>query len=228
MPTKQVELLAAKRDILGKKVRFLRRRGITPINLYGHNIQSVSLQIETPLLKRALAQAGHTSLIALKIGNSKRHEMVIVKGIQRNPRNGDLLHVDLYQVRMAEKLKLEVPVVLVGKAPAVKELGGILVQELSSIEVECLPANMPHTIEADLSGLVELDQAVHVKDLRVGEDVTILTDPEKVVAKIARIRAEVVEEAVAVKAEVEAEEEEEEVETVKGAEKAPPEEKQEA
>lgn len=217
---KQVELSAAKRDILGKKVRFLRRRGITPINLYGHKIQSVALQIETPLIKRALAQAGMTSLIALKIGNSKRHEMVIVKGIQRDPRNGEVLHVDLYQVRMAEKLKLEVPVVLVGKAPAVKELGGILVQELSSIEVECLPANMPHTIEADLSGLVELDQAVHVKDLRVGEGVTILTDLEKVVAKIARIRAEVVEEAVAAKAEAEAEAEVEEEEKKEEAAKA--------
>jgi large subunit ribosomal protein L25 len=200
-----IELVAHKRDLLGKKVRFLRRKGVTPVNLYGHGIESSALQIETPALKKALAQAGKTRLVHLKIGSAKRPHMAIVREIQRDPVKGELLHVNFYQVRMDEKLKIAVPLVLTGKAPAVKEFGGILVQELSSIEVECLPANMPHSIEADLSGLVELDQALHVKDLRVGENVVIITDPGKVVAKIARLRIEVVEEVAAPAAEVEAE-----------------------
>jgi large subunit ribosomal protein L25 len=223
----KIELVAQKRDILGKKVRFLRRKGITPVNLYGHGIESTALQVETPALKRALAQAGMTSLIHLKLGSVKRPYMAIVKSVQRDPVKGEVLHVDFYQVRMDEKLKLEVPLVLIGKAPAVKEHGGILVQELNSLEVECLPANMPHRIEADISGLVNLDQAIHVKDLKVGEGVTVLTDPTKAVARIARARIEV--EAVAAPAaevaeEVEAEaEEEEKAEPAKGEEKAPPE-----
>jgi len=227
----KIELLANKRDILGKKVRFLRRSGITPVNLYGHGLESSSLQIETPALKKALAQAGRTSLVHLKVGSAKRPHMAIVRGIQRDPVKGDLLHVDFYQVRMDEKLKIEVPLVLMGKAPAVKELGGILVQEMSSIEVECLPANMPHSIEADISGLVQLDQAVHVKDLHVGEGVTITADSGKVVAKIARLRIEVVEEVAAPVAEAEAEAEAEageeveekgkKAESAKGEEKAP-------
>lgn len=219
----RIELVAHKRDLLGKKVRFLRREGITPVNLYGHGLESTSLQIETPALKKALAQAGRTSLVHLKIGSAKRPHIAIVRGIQRDPIKGELLHVDFYQVRMDEKLKIEVPLVLMGKAPAVKDLGGILVQEMGSIEVECLPANMPHSIEADISGLVQLDQAVHVKDLHVGDGVTILADPGKVVAKIARLRVEVEAVAAVAAAEAEAEEEVEEkaAEEGKAEEKAP-------
>ncbi len=201
----KIELVAHKRETLGKKVRFLRRKGITPVNLYGHGVESSALQIETPALKKTLARAGMTSLVNLKIGSAKRSHMAIVRGIQRDPVKGDLLHVDFYQVKMDVKLKIDVPLVLTGKAPAVKDLGGILVQEMSSLEVECLPADMPHSIEADVSGLISLDQAIHVKDLKVGEGVTVLPDPEKTVAKIARARIEVEEVAPKVEAEAEAE-----------------------
>ncbi len=198
-----IELDAQKRDLLGKKVRFLRRKGITPVSFYGHGIESSALQIETSALRKALAKAGKTSLVSLKIGSSKHTQMAVVREIQRDPVKGDLLHVDFYQVRMDQKLKIEVPLVLTGKAPAVKEFAGILVQELSSIEVECLPANMPHSIEADVSGLAQLDQALHVKDLHVGDGVAIITDQGKVVAKVARARIEVVEEVAAPAAEAE-------------------------
>ncbi len=217
-----IELVAQKRDLLGKKVRFLRRKGITPVNLYGHGVESSALQIETPVLRKALTKAGKTSIVSLKVGSSKRPQMAIVREIQRDPVKGELLHVDFYQVRLDQKLKIEVPLVLMGKAPAVKEFGGILVQELSSIEVECLPANMPHSIEADISGLAQLDQAVHVKDLHVGEGVTIIADPGKVVAKVARARIEVVEEVAAPAVEAEAEvAEEEEAEAAKAEGKPP-------
>ena len=219
----RIELVAHKRDLLGKKVRFLRRKGITPVSLYGHGVESTSLQIETPVLKKALAQAGMTSLVYLKVDSGKRQHMTIVRGIQRDPVKGELLHVDFYQVRMDKKLKIEVPLVLVGKAPAVKELGGILVQEMNAVEVECLPANMCHSIDADVSNLVNLDQAIHVKDLKVGDGITIVANPEKVVAKIARLRIEVeaVEAVAAPEAEAEAEVEEEGAEEAKAEEKAP-------
>ena len=93
-----IELVAHKRDLLGKKVRFLRRKGITPVSLYGHGVESSALQIETPALKKALAQAGKTSIIYLKVGSAKRQHMAIVRGIQRDPVKGELLHVDFYQV----------------------------------------------------------------------------------------------------------------------------------
>ena len=187
----QIELVAASRDILGKKVRFLRRQGLIPANLYGHNVKSTALQIETSQLKHTLTKAGMSSLIALKVDGTKRPKMVIVRQLQREPLSGEILHVDLYQVKMEEKIKLEVPLLFVGEASAIKERGGILVQNMSSLEVECLPADMPHNIEVDLSVLKEIDQAVHVKDLRAGESVTILTDPDQAIVQIARSRVEV-------------------------------------
>ena len=187
----KIELSATSRDVLGKKVRFLRRQGITPANLYGHKINSVPLQIDTVELKHTLARAGKSSLIALKLDSTKRAKMVIVRDVQREPVSGDLLHVDLYQVKMEEKVKLAVPLVLVGVAPAIRDRGGIMVQNMSAIEVECLPANMPQRIEVDLSVLEEIDQAVHVKDLSIDESVSVLTDPEQAIVQITRSRVEV-------------------------------------
>ena len=187
----QIELSAASRDILGKKVRFLRRRGLMPANLYGHNVKSTALQIETSQLKHALAQAGKSSLIALKLDGTKPPKMVVVRDIQREPLSGELLHVGLYLVKMEEKIKVEVPLLFVGEAPAIKDRGGILVQNMSSLEVECLPTDMPHNIEVDLSVLKEIDQAVHVKDLRADEGIAILADPDQAIIQIARSRVEV-------------------------------------
>lgn len=201
----QIELSAATRDILGKKVRFLRRQGLTPANLYGHNIKSTALQVDTIQLKHTLAKAGKSSLVALKVDSEKRPKMVIIRDIQREPLTGGLLHVDLFQVEMEEKIKIEVSLLFVGEAPAIRDRGGILVQNMNSVEVECLPANMPHNIEVDLSVLQEIDQAVHVKDLSVDEGVTILTDPEQSIVQIARskVEVEIAEELVAAEAEAE-------------------------
>jgi large subunit ribosomal protein L25 len=203
----QIELSAATRDILGKKVRFLRRQGLTPANLYGRNVKSTALQVDTTQLKHTLAKAGKSSLVALKVDSAKRPKMVIIRDIQREPLTGGLLHVDLYQVKMEERIKIEVSLLFVGEAPAIRDRGGILVQNMTSVEVECLPANMPHNIEVDLSVLTELDQAVHVKDLSVDEGVTILTDPEQSIIQIARSKVEVEIAAELMAAEAEAEEE---------------------
>lgn len=207
----QIELSAATRDILGKKVRFLRRQGLTPANLYGRNVKSTALQVDTIQLKHTLAKAGKSSLVALKVDSAKRPKMVIIRDIQREPLTGGLLHVDLYQVKMEDRIKIEVSLLFIGEAPAIRDRGGILVQNMTSVEVECLPANMPHNIEVDLSVLKELDQAVHVKDLSVDEGVTILTDPEQSIVQIARskVEVEIAEELMAAEAEAEAEAEEE-------------------
>jgi large subunit ribosomal protein L25 len=222
----RIELPAATRDILGKKVRFLRRQGLTPVNLYGHNVKSTALQVDTIQLKHTLAKAGKSSLVALKVDGSKRPKMVIIRDIQREPLTGSVLHIDLYQVKMEEKIKLEVPLVFVGEASAIKDRGGILVQNMNTVEVECLPANMPYNIEVDLSVLKELDQAVHVNDLAFDEGVTILTDPEQSIVQIARskVEVEIAEELVAAEAEAEeleaaaAEAEEEKAEAAETAE----------
>ena len=192
----QIELEVTDREILGKKVRFLRHQGTTPVHLFGHRIKSVALQCDTAKLQRVLAQAGQTRFISLKLDNEKSPRTVMVREVQREARTGELLHVDFYQVRMEEKVKVEVPVVLVGEAPALKSKENMLMQELNTLTVECLPARMPNSVELDLSSLTEPEQVVRVKDIELDEELTILNEPELVVVKISSQRIEKIEERV--------------------------------
>jgi len=191
----QLELQAANRDVLGKKVRFLRRQGITPVHLLGHGIKSEALQCDTAQLQRTLAQAGKTRLISLKIGKAKKPRDVMVREVQREPRTGGLLHVDFYQVKMAEKVRLGVPIVLVGEAPALRMRENMLGQELNNLNIECLPGDVPTSIELDVSSLAEAGQTIRVKDIALGEDIAVLDDAELLVVKIStrRITEEIAE-----------------------------------
>jgi len=131
-------------------------------------------------------------------------KMVLIRGLQRNPLRRDLLHVDFYQVAMMEKLTAQVPLVFVGEAPGVAA-GGILLHNIDEVEIECLPGDLLRQIDVDISGLQEIDDAIHVKDLKVSAAIKILRDPDEVVVKILPPAKEEVEEAVAevVPAEVE-------------------------
>ena len=195
---KEIELEANHREVLGKKVRHLRRQHITPVHLFGHNVDSMALQCDTDTLHRVLAQAGKTGLINLKLDKAEKPRNVLVREIQRDTLTGKLLHVDFYEVKATEKIKVAVPIVLVGEAPALKFKGNILVQELDSLGIECLPDKIPARIELDLSSLTEAEQAIRVKDITLGEGVTIShDDPELIVAKITVTPLEKEEEAVA-------------------------------
>jgi len=192
----QIELQAINRDILGKKVRFLRREGIMPVHLFGHGIESVALQCDIAELQRVLAQAGKTRLISLKLDEAERPRNVVVREVQRDSLTGELLHVDFYQVRMAEKIRVEVPIVLVGEAPALKVKENMLLHELNNLTIECLPDRILPSIEVDVSPLSEAGQAIQVKDIMLGEGITVLINPEHIVVKIVLRRIEVVEEVI--------------------------------
>ena len=184
-------LEANKREILGKKTRFLRRQGITPAHLFGHGLESLSLQCDTPKLQRTIAQAGMTRLIALDIEGDKQPRSVFIREIQREPCSGELVHVDFYQVRRTEKIKVDVPIILVGEAPAMKEKGRTLTHSLTSLSVECLPDKLPPHIEVDLSPLEEVEQAIFVRDITLSPDVTVFTDLDQMVVKVSEARVEV-------------------------------------
>jgi len=197
----QIELNATRREVLGKKVRFLRRQGITPVHLFGGGIESLSLQCDTVELQQVLAEAGQTRLINLKFNGKKGQRTVVVREVQRETRTGGILHVDFYEVKMAEIVKVEVPIVLVGEAPALKLKENLLAQELNSLTVECLPAKIPASIELDLSTLTEADQTVRVKDIELDKEISVLSDPELLVVKIQTRPVEKIEEAVVEEAE---------------------------
>ena len=213
-----LNIKASQRDILGKKTRFLRREGVTPTHLFGHGIKSLSIQCDTAKLQRIIARAGMTRLIALDIEGDKQPRGVFIREIQREPTTGELLHVDFYQVRKTEKIKVEVPIILVGEAPAMKEKGRTLTQSLTSLSVECLPDKLPPQIEVDLSPLEEVEEAIFVRDIALSPDVTVITDPDQMVAKVSEARVEVEE---VVEEEVPAEELAEEAEAEEKPEEEP-------
>jgi large subunit ribosomal protein L25 len=192
----KIELKVTNREILGKKVKHLRRQGITPVHLFGHGIESLALQCDTGELERVLGQAGQTRLISLKLAKEKKPRTAVVREFDRDWRRGQLLHVDFYQVKMEEKIKLEIPVVLVGEAPALKSKTNMLEHELGTLTVECLPAKIPTSLEVDISSLTEPDQTIRVKDVTLEEDITVLNNPELVVVKISLRPVEKVEEKV--------------------------------
>jgi len=193
----QIELMATTREALGKKVRFLRRQGITPVHLFGHGIESVALQCDAAQLQHVLAQAGRTRLISLRLDKAKKPRNVVIRETQRDPLTGKLLHVDFYQVKMAEKMKVEVPIILVGEAPALRSKGSMLMQELNSLAIECLPSEIPTSVELDIGCLMEAEQAIRVRDIVMGEGISVSDDPERIVVKIGALLTEKVEEAVA-------------------------------
>jgi large subunit ribosomal protein L25 len=180
----QIELQANNRNMLGKGVRFLRRQGITPVHLFRHDLKSLTLQCDTAKLERSLAQAGEIRLITLKVNNEKRARPVLVREIQRESLTSKLLHVDFYQVKMEEKVEVEIPIVLVGEAPALEAKGNRLLRELNALTVECLPAKIPTTLEVNVGSLTEPGQALRVKDIAVGSDITVSGDPEQVVVRV--------------------------------------------
>jgi len=223
---KRLELEVLKREVKGKKVRFLRRGGLIPCNIYGHGIESQPVQVEARKLGQIIAKAGGTDLIALKMGDTDTPGMVLIRDVQRNPMTGEPIHVDFYQVNMAEKLKADVPLVFTGTAPALKLKNVSLMHAMTAVPVEALPDDLPHSIEVDISSLELPEQSLHVKDLKVSSKITILADPDQMLIKVAEVR-KVVEEVPAVEAPAEGEEAVEEAAEGEEGEKAVAEEKPE-
>lgn len=184
-----LELKAEVRSTTGKGLGQLRRQGFVPAVVYGKGVEADPIQIDAKVLRKVLAQAGTHQLIALQIG-SKKPRMTLARDIQIDAVKHNVVHVDFYAVNMREKVTAEVPLVFVGVSPAVKDLNGILVHSLSEVEIECLPADLISSIEVNVEGLTELDSMLTVADLVVPSSITILSDPESLVAKVEPPRLE--------------------------------------
>jgi len=210
----RTELAVRPREVLGKKVKLLRRQAITPANIYGHRVQSTAIEVSTDELKHVLRTAGRNEIVYLRL-DAEEPRPTFIRAVQRNPVTDVILHVDFYQISLKEKVRLEVRLQLVGEAPAVDLFGGTLLHSLDGIAVEGLPTDIPSLIEVDVSGRAEIGDSLHVRDLPIPPNVTVFTDPELVVASVAApAKAEVeevaaeeapAEEAAAAEAAVEAE-----------------------
>jgi large subunit ribosomal protein L25 len=201
-------LKAEKREVLGKKTRFMRRQGVTPTHLFGHGIESLALQCITTELQFIITKGGTSRLIDINIETEKNPRSVFIREIQRDEVSGKLLHVDFYQVRKTEKITANIPVILTGEAPALKDRDNMIEHLINEIGVECLPDKLPPQIEVDLSPLDETGQSIRINDIKLDKEIAFTTDPEQIIVKISRVKAaaeEIEEEVVAEEAEAEAE-----------------------
>lgn len=175
---------AQPREVQGKKVATLRRSGITPANIYGHNVPSLAVQVDTHDFGLLLRKVGRTGLISLQIDGEREPRAVLVRDIQRKATTGDLVHIDFFQVSMREQLHVTVPVVLTGHAPVLDTADCTITQAIDQIDISCLPAEIPAHVDADLSVMTETTSVLHVRDLALPGNVTLLTDPDVVVASV--------------------------------------------
>jgi large subunit ribosomal protein L25 len=188
-----MQLNATKREIFGKATRRLRREGLLPAVVYGHNATHASIQLQTHDFERVFVRAGRTQLIDLVVGEGRAHK-VLVKEVQLSPRRNTPVHVDFHQVSLREKLQVEVPIAITGEAEPVSVGDADVLVVMHTLRVECLPSRIPEVIEVDISGLKEVDAGVRVSELKLPEEVVSVAEPDELVVKLAARRVVVEEE----------------------------------
>ncbi len=175
-----MELSVQSREVLGKKVKALRKEGLIPAELYGRGVKNVHLAVPAKEFVKAFKEAGDTTGITLHVGKDKHP--VMIHDLVRDRITNEIAHIDFHAVRMDEKVRAHVPVEFTGESPAVKELSAVINRSLSEIEVEAFPQDIPHAFVVDLSALDALDKSFYVKDLTVPKGVTLHIDPDTAIA----------------------------------------------
>lgn len=182
----RLALQAEERTLLGKKVKNLRKDGKLPGHVFGKGIDGENVLVTASDFLKTFQSAGETGLIDLKIGTEKVRP-VLIREVQYNPVDGKLIHVDFYQVNLSEKVKVPVPIELIGEQSEKVHLGeAIVLQTLNEIEVEALPTDLIEKLAVDISSLKEIDDAITVGQLSYDrEKITIHADSEEIVVKLA-------------------------------------------
>lgn len=198
----QVSLQVASRAMLGKRVKQLRRKGIIPANLYGRHQPSQPLQLDLYTLDRFLAGHHATRVIDLHLDGGKGEVYnALMRHVSRSPRTGKILHVDFLRISMNEPVTVRVALTLKGTAPAVTVEGGVLLHLVDTLEIECLPGDIPEALELDISRLEKIDDALRVRDVSLPRNVTLLSDADEPAVKVVAPRAVLAEEAATAAAE---------------------------
>ncbi|MCA1646330.1 MAG: 50S ribosomal protein L25 [Chloroflexi bacterium] len=179
MATHTIELQAEPRDVFGKHVRRLRRQGIVPANIYGHG-DARPIQAPARSLEHMLLDGGRTGIVTIAFDGGA--ETALLKEIQRDPRSGQILHIEFQAVSLTEEVISTVPVRFVGESVAVTKLGGVLTHPRTELRLAAQAQHLPESIEVDVSAIVELHGAIHVSDLPESSTYKFLDPPEEVLA----------------------------------------------
>ncbi len=180
-------LNAITREKTGKQVAELRQGGMIPAVLYGKKIENQNLLVKDVEFNKMLESAGESTLIDLKVGEAESVK-VLIYNTQRDAVKHNIIHADFYQVRMDEAITATVSLVFVGEAPAVKEFGGLLLTNIQELEVKCLPGDLVHDIQIDLSVLKTFDDKITVESLGFGDKLEIQASPNSVIATVVEPR----------------------------------------
>jgi len=189
----KLKLIAKERNIIGKEVKALRKNGETPVVIYGGDRKPLALTVNSHDFELLHRKAGGNTIVAIDIEHADgttEKKNVLIHRVEIHPVTSQILHADLLQIKMNEKITTSIPLKFFGDSLAVIEQSGSLLTPLTEVEVECLPANLPHEIEVDLAPLVDFEAVLHVSDLVVGEGVVVLTDPEAVIAHVEAPRSD--------------------------------------
>jgi large subunit ribosomal protein L25 len=175
----RVVLKATKRDVVGKQVKALRREGQLPAVIYGRHVEPIKIMMEAHTAAIALAKLTSSSLVMIDVDGTEYP--VLVREKQRNYIKNSLLHVDFLAVNLNENIRTEVRIEFTGMSLAVKDFNAVLVNHLTSLEVECLPTNLPERIVVDMASLMQVGDAIHVRDIPTIENVRFLDDPDEMI-----------------------------------------------
>jgi large subunit ribosomal protein L25 len=195
-----IELTVQPRTVIGKDSKKLRRQGLLPGVLYGYSIEPQAIQMDGRTFQRIYHRAGNVHLVDVRVGETGAATRAFISEVKRDPITHALTHVDFMAVNLREETTTNVPIVLTGEAPAVRDGSGLLLQNLETLAIKVLPTEVPETLVADVSKLDEVGATILVKDLPIPAGVTVLTDPDEVVARISAVTVEPVEEVAATEA----------------------------
>jgi large subunit ribosomal protein L25 len=176
-------LTATKRTELGKGAARVRKAGRVPAVVFGHGIESMPVSLDAHDFDMLRKHLHSNTLIELRVEGAEARK-VMVHGIQIDPRYRRLLHVDLFAFKTGEEVTVDIALVTVGYSHAVDKLDGTLLHNVDHVRVRALPESLPESIEVSIEPLVDFEVAVHVRDLTLPEGVTLLSDPDEVVAKV--------------------------------------------
>jgi large subunit ribosomal protein L25 len=184
----EVVFKAERRDVIGKKVKALRRAGKLPAVLYGHRIDPIPVQFEMKETSRILNQLAPSDLVKIQIGDVEHNALVRAK--QRDVLTGEIEHVDFHVISMEEKFRTSFALTFIGESPAVEEFGAIVIIDTEQVTIECLPLDVPDHITVDLSTLTEIGDVINLRDLNFPENVDLLDDPDGIVVVVSAPQAE--------------------------------------
>jgi len=185
------KLKAQKRELTGRKIKNLRKEGLIPANVYGKKIKSMAVSLKKEDFEEVHQEVGETGVVKLVIEGEKEERPILIQNLQYHPVTDEILHVDLRQIVLTEKVTAEIPVELFGESPAAEQKIGILIQTVSEIEIEALPTDLPEKFMADVSRLANIGDEIKVKDLPIDrKKIEIKAEDDLVVAKIEPLAAE--------------------------------------